>query len=289
MIIPGTTYMVTRRTTQRMFLLRPSKAVNQTFRYCLALAAGKTGVQVHAYVVMSNHYHIVCTDPNGALPRFVEELNRLVARALNCHYGRWENFWAGGAQTSYVTLADADAVLDKMTYTLANCVTAGLVAHGKDWPGERLYRPGTYQARRPTFFFRQQQSLPKTLRLELTAPPALGHLDDPTATVQALVRAREAAVRAQRAKARRRFVGAAAVRAQRPTDSPTTREPRRGLSPRVACRDKWRRIELLQRLKSFVPRYKDALLAWTQGLRDTVFPPGVYLMRVRFDVCCAET
>ena len=60
-IIPGATYMVTRRTTQRLFLLAPSPWLEQLFLYCLAVATEHTGVVVHALTVMSNHYHLIAT------------------------------------------------------------------------------------------------------------------------------------------------------------------------------------------------------------------------------------
>ncbi len=53
-ICKGTVYMVTRRCTQRQFLLRPDEVTNQTFLFCLAYAAQKTGVRVLYSLVMSN-------------------------------------------------------------------------------------------------------------------------------------------------------------------------------------------------------------------------------------------
>ncbi|MEZ5819093.1 MAG: hypothetical protein R3D44_18640 [Hyphomicrobiaceae bacterium] len=53
--------MVTRRCTQRTFLLRPDDATTQTFLYCLAHAAEQTGVQVLYSMVMSNHHPSVPT------------------------------------------------------------------------------------------------------------------------------------------------------------------------------------------------------------------------------------
>ena len=41
-VLSNTTYLVTRRCTQRMFLLRPSPLNTQIFIYCLAVAAKKT-------------------------------------------------------------------------------------------------------------------------------------------------------------------------------------------------------------------------------------------------------
>ncbi len=54
-IVPGRTYLLTRRTAQRQFLLLPSEVVNQVFLYCLAFAALAYGLEVHAFCVLSNH------------------------------------------------------------------------------------------------------------------------------------------------------------------------------------------------------------------------------------------
>ena len=89
-ILPGSTYLVTRRCTKRQFLLKPSKRTNRVFLYCLAHACEVTGVQVHAVTVMSNHYHAVVTDPEGRLPKFAELLNKYVAKCQNAGYGLWE-------------------------------------------------------------------------------------------------------------------------------------------------------------------------------------------------------
>jgi putative transposase len=55
----------------------------------------------------------------------------------------------------------------------------------------------------------------------------------------------------------------------------------------VASRDKWKRIELLLQLKSFLHAYRAALTRWRAGRRTTAFPVGTYLMRVEHGVTCA--
>jgi hypothetical protein len=40
------------------------------------------------------------------------------------------------------------------------------------------------------------------------------------------------------------------------------------MSPRVAAKNKWRRIEALRRLKWFTDAYKKALELWRSGVRD---------------------
>lgn len=123
--MPGRTYLVTRRCTQRQFLLRPSRRTNQLVRYCLAVAAHKTRVQLHAVCFMSNHWHGVVTDPFARLPEFLEHFHRLLAKAQNASLGRWENLWSSD-KTSVVLLVSDQDVLEKMAYTMANLLKAAL-------------------------------------------------------------------------------------------------------------------------------------------------------------------
>ena len=228
---------------------------------------------------MSNHYHIICTDVRGLLPKFVGELNKLVAKCINASLGRWENVWAAGTQTSYVRLEDADAMIRKSAYALANPVAAGLVRYGREWPGVRLWQPGRYKAPRPRVFFSEGGKLGKSLDLEIVPLPTEMGVGESVKTMKAAANEREAKVRAQFLAEGRHFMGPRSVKAQSIYDSPQSHEARRGTSPRVATRDKWRRIESLQRLAAFVRDYRAALAKWRLGARDVVFPPGSYAMK----------
>ena len=61
-------------------------------------------------------------------------------------------------------------------------------------------------------------------------------------------------------------------------DRPSSHEPRRELSPRVAARDKWARIEALLRDRAFRLAYRAARAAWLLGER-AIFPAGTYWLR----------
>jgi len=283
--------MVTRRCTQRQFLLLPSPVVNGIFSYCLALAASRTSVLVHIACVMSNHYHLLVTDPKGELPEFVYTLNKYVAKCVNAHRARWENVFAAGTQTSYVRLGDDEAILDKAVYAITNPVEALLVSSSDQWPGTCLWQPGTYKARRPKLFFRDNGPLPEALKFEIVPIP-LSNLQGRREVMERLgkeVKKREKELRAKAKKAEKKFMGTARVMAQKPTDSPWSKEPRRKLSPRLASRDKWRRIELLQRLKEFWENHKAALAVFVKGDHSVLFPAGTYKMRVHFGAHCAES
>ena len=125
--------MITRRCTQRQFLLRPDRATNNAFVYCLAVAALRTGVRVLFTAAQSNHHHTGILDPLGKYPEFIEHFHKLLAKCMNALRGRWENFWSS-EQTSVVRLVDSGDVLDKMVYALTNPVKDNLVERVSETP-----------------------------------------------------------------------------------------------------------------------------------------------------------
>ncbi len=289
-ILPGKTYLITRRCTQRQFLLRPSAEVNAIFSYVLALAAQRYGVLVHVVCVLSNHFHLVVTDPHARLPRFEQVLNSLVARAVNALLGRWETFWAPSSYSA-VALADPADVVEKSAYVLANPVAAGLVRRGREWPGvwfgPEMIGGGPISIPRPSTFFRKKGYLPESVDLVLSVPPGFSSPEEFRERLQASLAAREEQARHDLASEGRGFLGARRVLEQRPTSRPASVEPRRELKPRVAAYDKWRRIEALSRLAAFVTDYRRAWAAWRAGERTVEFPAGTYWMRVAHGALCA--
>jgi len=282
-VLPGATYLVTRRCTQRQFLLRPGRLVNEVFLYVLALAARRFGIRIHAFCVLSNHYHLVLTDPHARLPAFGQFLDSLVARAMNASLGRWEHFWASNSYSA-VALGSPQDILDKTAYVLANPVAAGLVRSAMDWPGlwSSPERIGTVlDAPRPKHFFDSNGLLPASASLDLTAPPGVS----PEAYRERLASAlSDLEARERKGK---NFLGVARILAQRPTGQPAPGEPRRALIPRLSARDKWKRLEMLTQLASFLASYREAWAAWRAGDSRALFPAGTYLLRVLHGAPCA--
>jgi putative transposase len=285
-ILPGTVYLVTRRCTQRQLFLRPSRTVNEIFLYLLARAARRYGVRVHAFCVLSNHFHLVVTDPKARLPAFGQYLDSLVARALNASLGRWESFWAPDSYSA-VALATPHDIVAKAAYVLANPVAAGLVRLGRKWPGlwsDPVKIGGeALEAKRPGRFFRPKGTMPEVEKLELTVPAGFESAEEFRGRLSTAL----ADLEAQAAKAGRGVLGVRRVLAQKPTAKPAPVERRRALNPRVAARDKWKRIEALGRLVAFLDSYRAAWAARRRGVVDVLFPAGTYLLRVLHGVQCA--
>lgn len=104
MPITGTTYMLTRRCTQRQFLLNPSKLTNRIVLYVLGWAAEKHRISLHCFDYLANHEHLQFTDPYVAISDFARDLHMYIAKARNASLGRWENLW-NNSRPSYVRLA----------------------------------------------------------------------------------------------------------------------------------------------------------------------------------------
>jgi putative transposase len=286
-VLRGATYLVTRRCVHRQYLLRPSRAANQVFRYLLAVAADRYGVQVHAYCVMSNHYHLVVTDPEARLPACLQFLDGLVARAINSLLGRQDDFFWGPDSFSAVELVTPEAVVDKAAYTLANPVAAGLVRSAHRWPGlwSSPQEVGASECliKRPGHFFDPRGSMPAAAPLRLSTPPGFPTAEAFRERLSAALAEKEA----EAVKVVRGFLGAARVLAQKPTARARSVEPVGQLNPRVAARDPERRVSALRRLVSFLAEYRSALREWRRGRKEVLFPVGTYQMRVAFGASCA--
>lgn len=273
--------MLTRRCTHRQFLLRPDRETNNAFIYCLAVAAQRHGITVMNFVQMSNHLHDAIYDRFGTAPAFYEHFHKLLARCVNALRGHWENFFAPG-QTSVVRLETQDALIEKLVYIATNPVNDGLVERVDDWPGASGYRAllekGTLRATRPRHFFAEDGDMPKEVFLELDIPPELGDRNAIAEAVKARVEAVEAEEARKRVASGTRVLGRYAILRQSWRDSPTTRERRRGLSPTIAARNLWARLEAIQRKREFTAAYRKARQSLLDGT-PIPFPFGTYRLR----------
>lgn len=273
--------MLTRRCTQRQFLLRPDRATNNAFIYCLAVAAQRHEMTVMNFVQMSNHLHDAIYDRCGNAPEFYQHFHKLLARCMNALRGRWENFFEPG-QTSVVRCETQDALIEKLVYIATNPVNDGLVERVDDWPGASGYRAlleGTIlHATRPEHFFAEDGDMPEEVTLELTIPVELGDRASVLAAVEARVAEVEAEEARKRAVSGKRVLGRYAILRQSWRESPTSREPRRGLRPTIAARSLWARLEAIQRKREFTAAYRAARQALIAGA-PIPFPFGTYGLR----------
>jgi putative transposase len=106
----------------------------ELYRHALAKSAEQCHCQVHAYVLMTNHTHLLITPwTRRSLPRLMQAMGRFYVQALNKKYKRTGPLWQGRYKASLVQ--DDLYLLTCQRYIELNPVRAGMVIA----PGEYLY------------------------------------------------------------------------------------------------------------------------------------------------------
>jgi hypothetical protein len=251
-------------------------------------------VQLLFIVAMSNHYHAGIHDPDGNFPVFAEHFHALLARCQNAHLGRFEAFWSSDP-TSAVRFVEPADLLDKMVYAYSNPVAADLVDAIEDWPGVSSFHAamptGLMSATRPAHFFRVDGDQPDFIDVPIYRPRGLLRMPgvEWKSLVEQRVRAAETEHRERRRASRKTILGRDAILAPAPSGSPVADEPHVNISPRIAAKNKWTRIEASGRGKAFLESYLSAIKSWMAGLANAVSPYGTFWMRRLAHVTCAPS
>jgi putative transposase len=103
------------------------------YRAWLAEAAAQYGCAVHAYVLMTNHVHLLVTPADAdSLPRTMQSLGRRYVRHINAARRRTGTLWEGRYRAAPIDAADY--FLACCRYIELNPVRARMVAHPRDYP-----------------------------------------------------------------------------------------------------------------------------------------------------------
>jgi putative transposase len=91
------------------------------------------GVDVHAYVLMGNHLHLLLTPRrDGALSLMMQSVGRSYVRAFNQAHGRTGTLWEGRYRSSVIQTERY--LLTCMAYIDLNPVRAGMVEAPENYP-----------------------------------------------------------------------------------------------------------------------------------------------------------
>jgi putative transposase len=95
--------------------------------------AKKFQVAIHAYVLMSNHFHLLATpETTEGIPQMMQAVGRRYVRNFNLRHGRTGTLWEGRYKS---TLIQAERyLLACMVYIDLNPVRAGIAAEPGDYP-----------------------------------------------------------------------------------------------------------------------------------------------------------
>lgn len=292
----GATLALSRRTTRRHFLLHPDEArrMEQVYWYCLAHAAERHGIQVHAACLMSTHAHEVITDVRGEYPKFLETFHRTLALCTKAFRGWPEEVFNKESTGAHVLLTPA-AVIESIAYLVANPVEAGAVRYAKDWPGAKTLPAdvGTrvVHVKRPPHYFDPENSRwPSEIELALEMPVSLELEYGPDLArerIAARVRQREHRAWNEARRTGRSFIGPRRVLRLPYTKRATSYEVFGALNPQFAAAgNRTAATEAIRRLRAFQAQYRQALAKWMGGDRRACFPSGTWWMRVCHGARC---
>jgi putative transposase len=137
--VPGYPHHIIQRGNDRQAIF----AGADDYEFLLTLIyenAQKFGVAVHAYVLMTNHFHLLATPAEqDGLPMMMQAVGRRYVRYFNDRQSRSGTLWEGRYRS---TLIDSDRyLLACMAYIDLNPVRAGLVREARDylWSSHRHY------------------------------------------------------------------------------------------------------------------------------------------------------
>lgn len=126
-VLPGFPQHVIQRGNSRQQIL----FVEEDYWYLwekIAAAANKFQCQVHAYVLMPNHFHLLLTPlEEESIRKLMQYVGRYYVQFFNARYDRTGTLWEGRYRA---TLVDPDQMLLPVSHYLeSNPVRAGLVDH----------------------------------------------------------------------------------------------------------------------------------------------------------------
>jgi putative transposase len=130
--VPGYPHHIIQRGNNRQAIF----AVNGDYEMLLSMLeehASKSKVAIHAYVLMSNHFHLLATpETEEGIPAMMQSVGRRYVRYFNQQQGRTGTLWEGRYKS---TLIQAERyLLACMVYIDLNPVRAGMVRDPADYP-----------------------------------------------------------------------------------------------------------------------------------------------------------
>jgi REP element-mobilizing transposase RayT len=167
----GALVEVTCRTLHGRLLLRPSPELNDIAAGILGRAQRLYPVDIVAFSLMSNHYHVVVeVEDARRLARFVGYFNSNLAREISRRTGWTGKIWDRRYQAILIS-GEEEAQVERFRYVLSHGCKENLVARLRDWPGLHCVRQlvdGEPLA--GTWFDRTQEYAARRLRGEAPNP-----------------------------------------------------------------------------------------------------------------------
>lgn len=283
---------VTTRTFQARYLLRPSRTTNEIIVGVVGRAQRMYGMEICAFVFMSNHYHMLLVPEDARqLAKFMEYVNGQIAREINRATAWKAKVWARRFDPILVS-DEPEVQRARFRYLLSHGVKEGLADHPARWIGASsvdAWLHGspivgywfdrtreTRARRRGKVFDRLAFATRETVRLS-PLPCWRAEGVDEAEIRREIVEMVDYLVELGRLERKLAGKGAASPRSLLglPADH-RPESPARSPRPPVHCRSKTARRRLRDARSAFLERYRQAAKALRGGDRQARFPEGSF-------------
>lgn len=151
-------YHITNRSNNREFFYLPQSELWHIFLMVLDHLTKELEFEIHAFVLMTNHYHLLLRTPKSNLSQGMTYLHREVAKRANSKVGRVNHFW--GARYKWSVIYDDTYYWNAVKYIFRNPIEAGLSKKVEDYKYSSLPSRGpSYPWQLPDLFESQNDSV----------------------------------------------------------------------------------------------------------------------------------
>lgn len=294
----------------QQFRFVPTREVIDSIWFIFANCVLEYGLLVHEFCFMSNHFHIVATDPDGRWSDFLQTFDSMLSRQLNALRGTsGTNF---ERNPPWQRICDAGGVLAKCVYTIVNPLASDLVQRLKSWKhvnsfgleyGETIRRKrpkcgiwketrskakkGKYTSK-GRLRYRGRSKAPESAEFTLVRPEIELHLSDEELRQKIRDRAleKERALIVQRKREGRSVLGWRQVALCRWDQRPGSERTMFQRRPKVTAAEPEAAFEMLAKMQAFVYAYRVTMTEYKAGGRP-LWPYGTFRMVRRYNLPCA--
>lgn len=282
---PDISSLITARCqNSRLWFVNNSK-LEKEILFWLAKYTNKYSVELYAFALMGNHFHIVARFPLVNRAAFCREFNKCVAIAVRYHVPNFEGGTLFERRYAEQALPLDKDVEDKIIYCALQAVSSGLAKNIRDYPGynsffdavagkkrtlKRVNRAEYNQARR----YNKNVSPKDFLEVEVLSYAQLINNYE----LKALCEKKRLELVAKWKKQGKRFPSRAKLRQIIPGSKPKTtkKSSRNSHRPHVLSRCPLAAKEYLKGYFSKIFEHKRAVKKLYAGQFDVAFPAGTY-------------
>lgn len=132
-------YHVTSRSNNKEFFPIPLKEVWEIMLKQLHLEAKENSLAIHAFVLMGNHFHLLCHTPKGNLDQVMQKFLRQTSVKINAKSETINHLWDGRYKWSLIE--SQTHYFQVYRYIYQNPVRAGICQRVEEYPFSTLKSP----------------------------------------------------------------------------------------------------------------------------------------------------